>query len=662
MSMKFENALDAFHHLFTLDEHNMLANLNNVIGTDDPIYEDVMKLINAHNASARDKIIDDIVSKQASELVDNDKVLHLQGKQVGVYQLTKLIGRGGMGAVYLGERNDGQLEQKVAIKFVFPALATVAGDDFLLKEAQYLADLEHPNITKILTVGRTEENLPYMVMEFIDGQPIHHYCDENELTLAQRIELFQKVCFAVQYAHQHMIVHADIKPSNILVDKQGEPKLMDFGIAQNVSRAIDSGELDEQYQQHYLQALSRDFASPEQLEGKLISTVSDVYSLGKLFKALAICHGDLKLIQTKCCQQDSAKRYASVSLINKDINNWRQHYPLLADNPTSFKIVSKYLRRNRLVVGFFSIVLLSTLGFSAKIYEQNKTLKETIEKEAIIGKFTQSILRYGNRKRVKFEGELLFNDVLNDLSERAVEELAEYPFARYAMLLEISKAYQGQSKYKEGLEVLLKVPDIEDILKDDFVAINYYVQTAYLLNGSGEIGKAIEAISQATMMADDITHPTRDEREAIGVALLGKSFFEYKSGRFEEAIKSAKEGAQNYHDVLPINHYASAYNTIGTSYRRLGNTDKAIEYLTKSIDVLAKNFGSRNHPSTFTKQYNLIKTHLLAKKDVEQSLERLVRLRENVVKTYNEDHRLIKLIDKLSGEYASITNKKPEQS
>jgi eukaryotic-like serine/threonine-protein kinase len=198
------------------------------------------------------------------------------GRILGAYRITSPLGVGGMGEVYLAVRADGHYDQQVAIKIVRPGLGSVYSSIRFHNERQILAKLDHPNIAKILDGGATEDGLPYFVMEFIDGLHITDYCDQNRLSIEDRFRLFRDVCSAVHYAHQHLVVHRDIKPSNILVTPQGRPKLLDFGIAKMLrpdSSAKDATVVG-------VLAMTPEYASPEQLRGEVITTATDVYSLG----------------------------------------------------------------------------------------------------------------------------------------------------------------------------------------------------------------------------------------------------------------------------------------------------------------------------------------------------------------------------------------------
>lgn len=202
------------------------------------------------------------------------------GKNFGVYKILEKLGEGGMGAVFLAERDDGEFRQTVAVKLIRSDVGSDAVLRRFLNERQILAELEHPNIARLIDGGTTGENVPYLVMEYVEGLPIDDYADARDLSLTARLDLFRRVCAAVSHAHKNLVIHRDLKPSNILVSADGEPKLLDFGIAK-LLKADDSN--DTQTRQF---AFTPDYASPEQVRGEKLTTATDVYSLGVILYEL----------------------------------------------------------------------------------------------------------------------------------------------------------------------------------------------------------------------------------------------------------------------------------------------------------------------------------------------------------------------------------------
>ena len=204
------------------------------------------------------------------------------GKRIGVYELKREIGRGGMGAVYFAERADGEFRQNVAIKLVKRGMDTDSILKRFRRERQIIASLDHPNIAYFLSGGSTEDGLPYFVMEYIEGKPLYQFCAENHLTINQRLEIFRQICSAVEAAHRSNVIHRDLKPSNILVRQDGTPKLLDFGIAKVLDSDFSTTEIDPTA----FRAMTPEYASPEQISGETITARSDIYSLGILLYEL----------------------------------------------------------------------------------------------------------------------------------------------------------------------------------------------------------------------------------------------------------------------------------------------------------------------------------------------------------------------------------------
>ena len=195
------------------------------------------------------------------------------GQRIGAYQITAEIGRGGMGEVYRAVRIDGQFDQEVAIKLVRVGIGSSFVVQRFLQERQILASLNHPQIARLLDGGSTDDGVPYLVMELIEGERVDVYCENRKLSVTDRLQLFLEICAAVQYAHQRLIVHRDIKPTNILVTQDGVPKLLDFGIAKMLDPAL-------QEETTLASPMTPEYASPEQIRGEPITTATDVYSLG----------------------------------------------------------------------------------------------------------------------------------------------------------------------------------------------------------------------------------------------------------------------------------------------------------------------------------------------------------------------------------------------
>jgi serine/threonine protein kinase len=349
---------------------------------------------------------------------DEGKKNGIEGKRIGSYKVLQEIGHGGMGAVFLAQRDDDQYQKQVAIKLLQRGFDTEEMRRHFRHERQILASLDHPNIARLLDGGTTEDGSPYIVMEYVEGVSLNRYCDENKLSTAERLKLFRAVCDAVSYAHRNLVIHRDIKPGNILVTKDGAPKLLDFGIA----KLIDSEHLSEQTVTA-VRAMTPDYASPEQVRGQPMTTASDVYSLGIVLYELlcgyrpyqikshapeeiarAICEmeptkpsdawlrvrewksggvressrdsssfpptpalpysptvlrGDLDNIVMKALKKEPSRRYASVERFSEDIRRHLEGLPVLA-RPDTFGYRSmKFIKRHSVGVAATALICLS---------------------------------------------------------------------------------------------------------------------------------------------------------------------------------------------------------------------------------------------------------------------------------------------------------------
>jgi serine/threonine-protein kinase len=241
-------------------------------GTDHRLRAEVDALIAAHER-AEGALEANIGAAAAGALQDANR-----GRRIGAYRVLRELGRGGMGVVYLAERDDGQYQQRVAVKLLRASPDAEELRRRFLAERQILASLKHRGIAQLLDGGVTDGQLPFLVMEYVDGAPITTYCDRRKLGIDARLRLFRDVCFAVHYAHQNLVIHRDIKPGNILVTPDGGVKLLDFGIAKLLNPAL--GPHDQPLTRTELRAMTPEYASPEQIRGEVVTTASDVYALG----------------------------------------------------------------------------------------------------------------------------------------------------------------------------------------------------------------------------------------------------------------------------------------------------------------------------------------------------------------------------------------------
>ena len=272
---------EAFDELQTMSLADRTARLAEIAAEDPDLAADLQDLLEEDEADQPLAIEGLLMEDRLGE--DHPSL----GRQVGPYRLVELLGRGGMGEVFLAERIDGTFEQRVALKLVRTAIDDPQARARFVAERQILARLQHPNVARLLDGGVREDGAPYLAMEVVRGEPITDYCDRLELTVHKRLELLIRVCEAVHAAHRLLVVHRDLKPSNIMIDGDGTVKLLDFGIAKMLH---PSGYPDAPRTQTGMYVLTPEYASPEQVTGDPIGTSSDVYALGLVaYRVLTGC-------------------------------------------------------------------------------------------------------------------------------------------------------------------------------------------------------------------------------------------------------------------------------------------------------------------------------------------------------------------------------------
>jgi Tol biopolymer transport system component/serine/threonine protein kinase len=350
------------------------ALLDRACGADQELRSTLESLLTAEagfdaalEAAIRDEA-EDLASRASEQTV---------GKRIGPYRITAVVGSGGMGSIYRAARDDDEYQKEVAIKVVKPGMDLAAVVRRFRQERQILAQLEHPNIARLIDGGVTGDGQPYFVMEYVEGQPITEYC--ASLQLDERLELFRDVCAAVQYAHRNFIVHRDLKPANILVTAAGIPKLLDFGLA----RVLNPDELPEQ-SCTMIRMLTPDYASPEQVRGDAVTTAGDIYSLGAVLyelisgrRAHQFKDRTTREIERVICEQDPAPlggeldsivqmamnkrpecRYAAVEQLSDDVRRYLEHRPVLARRGAVSYRLGKFVRRNKIQVAIWAVALI----------------------------------------------------------------------------------------------------------------------------------------------------------------------------------------------------------------------------------------------------------------------------------------------------------------
>jgi serine/threonine-protein kinase len=433
---------EVFEHALDLDATRRGAWLSHRCGNDAELRSEVESLLGAHETPIG--ILERRLTRAAAP-IDSEP---LRDRRIGPYRVVRELGRGGMGVVYLAERVDGEFRREVAIKLLRNSPDAEELHRRFLAERQILASLSHPHVAQLLDGGTTDGELPYLVMEYVDGLPITTYCDRHGLDVTARLRLFIDVCRAVNSAHQNLVIHRDIKPGNILVTAAGQAKLLDFGIAKLLNAAM--GGMAMPHTRTAFRVMTPDYASPEQVRGEPLTTGSDVYALGVvLYELLAgrrpyqirtgaqselhelVCEreperpstwakrppevddpeapttdavasargtspdrlqrelsGDLDAIVMMALRKEPRRRYGSAELLAEDIERYLRGLPVLARHPSRAYYLGKFLRRHRTAASLGAIAVLSLVAGTAVAV--NQTAAERSERDRATAALTQA--------------------------------------------------------------------------------------------------------------------------------------------------------------------------------------------------------------------------------------------------------------------------------
>src|ERR1017187_9877542 len=495
----------------------------------------------------------------------------------GNYRTIRPLGSGGMGAVYLAERADGQFQQTVAVKVVAPHVAGDAFRERFLAERQILAGLSHPNITKLLDGGVTAEGTPYLVMEYVAGQPLDTYCDAHKLGLRERLELFLKVCAPVAYAHRNLVVHRDLKPSNILVTSEGQPMLLDFGTAKVLTGAENNATVT-------LALLTIRYSSPEQRSRAPITTSTDIFSLGVILYELltgawpfgdpasprqmlerlaretpitspqtAVTEeaslarssslrslrgslaGDLRNVLAKALAPAPEQRYETVQALSADIENWLAGLPVHAKPPRFSYRAGKFLRRHWLpsaaVAVFMSGLLAATLfsvheaklarAEALKAEKVNRFLNDMLSsastQEFDPQKFTvaQMLDAAAPRLESSWKGDPLIEATLRNSLGSSYEAVQKYDLAK--LQLETARAtFQRLVRKSDEAESLFLLGTNAAEAGAPAESIRYYRAGLERLDSLGKDAPALLVFRTKQSLADDLSSVMNQDLEQAG--------------------------------------------------------------------------------------------------------------------------------------------------
>jgi serine/threonine-protein kinase len=413
------------------------------------------------------------------------------GQVIGGWHLRRLLGSGGMGDVWLATRDVEGAQQKVAVKIIRAAILTQDAMRRFRNECRLLAGLDHPGIARLIDGGVTDEGVPWLVVEHVEGRPLDTWCDEHAVDVRGRVRLLTQVCEAVRHLHRHSILHRDLKPANVLVDADGRPRLIDFGIA----RALDLADDDVEQTITGLERMTPAYASPEQLRGEPLSLASDVYALGVMAYRLltgelpyagrrrwelereitataprrpseaarlapvAAQHlrGDLDTIVLAALRPEADRRYPSAEALREDLERYLDGRPVRARGDSFTYVAGKFARRHAAAV-VLTVIAVAALTFAAVTGFTLYGRAETARREAVrqrataeqVSGFLERLLAAVDPMSAGTRADITVRQALDEAATRLERELAAEPTVAAALHLTIGNAYVNLGLFDEG--------------------------------------------------------------------------------------------------------------------------------------------------------------------------------------------------------------------
>lgn len=545
-------------------------------------------------------------------------------KQLGVYQIIKCIGEGGMGRVYLAHRNDGEYEQQVAIK-----LPHLNFDDRTRQrfenERQILAQLKHPNIAYLLDGGTTNKNQPYLVMEYVNGETIDCYCSQKIPGLKQRLQLIIRICDAVAFAHQKLILHRDLKPGNILVTDNGQVKLLDFGIA----KLLDGNKQDVK-NKTATQIMTRNYASPEQLTGQFVGTQSDLFSLaviayeiitgfhpykqdsqhkreqnlisGKVLKLSehaqekpvfpTLCtisaskiKGDLENILIKALSPDPEKRYSSVQAFSDDLQNFLVNKPVAARKPGLLYYSFKLFQRNKTATLATIIAICTLIGSTFYSLNQAAIAKKESNRFQQIAKILQDMFK--KTRPTAGSQEVMAKDLLDQALQRLKTDKEVNPDIKYSLMTIIFRSYAYLGKIdslQQGIKGM-HIACISELSKFNDNCQNILIYQAYTQHRLGKDELAVKYYKQA----EEIALEQNPVNQIMYLKILGNSFGPlYNTGQKLQAMQQTEKILQIHKSAKKpdLMHIKATLANLAISAIDFKQFDKALTYIKEYKDLL----------------------------------------------------------------------------
>lgn len=585
------------------------------------------------------------------------------GTRLGPWRILSTLAEGGMGRVYRAERADGQYQLQVAIKRL-RALAQPGEDRMLQRERQILADLAHPNIARLLDGGTSPNGQPHLVMEFIEGERIDRWCRARQLDLAARLRLFQQVCRAVAFAHRHLILHCDLKPSNILVRADGSPVLLDFGIA----RLADSH--DAQGQGY----MTPRYASPEQKRGEALSAASDIYSLGLILSELVApaqddprgdastatpptqppsgralrsglpwargLRGDLDAIVMRACAAAPADRYPSAEALAEDIDRYFDRRPVSPLRHRRGYRALRLLQRNWPAFAVSAVLLSMAVGFTFSLQRQldrAQAAERTARTEAEHNRETVGFLLavFDNADPETGERADTTARALIDAARQELDHsLQRQPEIKLRLGLTLARIYESIGLPAEAVDLLKRA---EALAPPELEITERLLLMDALARALASLGQRTQALEIATAAAERARLELPPDHELLANALNSLGLVLDAEGRSAEAfplLEQALDIRLRVFGEQSIETAATLHN-LGLAARRVGRLDTAENWLQRSL-AAKRALLPESHPRVLSGQEALANVYR-DRGELDRAVEVLQALRAQRIRANGAD-------------------------
>ena len=649
-----------FQGALLLDPDDRRAYLDVECAQDEELRDYLLALLRIGPA-ATDDSIEKTILETVNEVFGDQQNETIQGEMIGQYRVDRLLGAGGMGMVYLAHRADQQFDQQVAIKLGRHRLVDPQTELRLRNERQILADLDHQNIAKLFDGGTTNEGVPYLVMEYIDGVRIDAYCDLHRWTIDQRLRLFLSICAAVHYAHQNLIIHRDIKAANILVAADGTPKLLDFGIAKLTD---PQGSATDGLTREGAVILTPANAAPEQILGHAVTTATDVYALGLLLYSLLsglrayetdavtpaefariVCRqstippsirleqahhaakrsgnpdamqivttlasdrgtspdrlqrrlrGDLDTIVLNALRKDPERRYRSVSALADDIDLHLRSMPIIARADSWRYRAFKFMRRHYAAVSVSALIVAMLASFTVLLSIQNRNIVKERDTAREVSQFLEDIFMARDPAQAR-GASITADELLASGAERIHADLGSRPEIQAALMGTIGRVYFNLGVYESSAEML------EQALQLRLRALgDSHPDVASVQNDLAEtlIRLADYAGAEALLTDALATNERRSGPTSQDVArnLFNLAELHLKTSELDKAESFASASIDVYAQYVDgySIELAEAKNMLARILQVRGDLDQTEALLLESIEIVTRNEGA-DHPLT----------------------------------------------------------------